>query len=115
MSTPTPSPSPAPEPEVVVIKEKKEDGNMWMWIIFSIILLAIILIIVGVCMSNKHHKKLVYMAGNAAVPPSYAPSYASAPSLEGGASFLSGGAMSVAPLSASVLNSSVAPMSFMPY
>ncbi len=114
MSNPTPSP--APEPEVVVIKEKPDDGNVWMWAIFGIILLAIVLIIVGVCMSNKHHKKMVYMA-NAAVPPSVASSYApSAPSLQGGGgSYLTGGAVSVAPLSASMLNSSMAPMSFMPY
>ena len=110
MSTP---PTPAPEPEVVMIQEKKDDGNVWMWVIFGIILLAIILIVVGVCMSNKHHKKLVYMAGNASMPPSYAPS---APPLQGGGASLSGGSvMSVSPLSASMLNSSMAPMSFMPY
>ena len=110
MSTlsPTPTPAPAPEPEVVVIREKPDDGNIWMWAIFGIILIAIILIVVGVCLSNKHHKKLVYMTSNAGVPPSVAPS-SYAPSLQGG------GAVSVAPLTASMLNSSVAPMSFMPY
>lgn len=112
--TPKPAPSPAPEPEVVVIREKPDDGNIWMWAIFGIILIAIILIVVGVCLSNKHHKKLVYMTSNAGVPPSVAPS-SYAPSLQGGSFLAGGGAVSVAPLTASMLNSSVAPMSFMPY
>ena len=115
MSAPTPTPTPTPEPDIVVITEKKDNGTcMWMWSIFGIILIAIVLIIVGVCMSNKHHKKMVYMNSNAAVPSSAMSSYA--PSFEGGGRYLSGGsAVSVAPLSASVLNSSVSPMSFMPY
>ncbi len=115
MSNPTPSPT--QEPEVVVIKEKPDNGNVWLWAIVGIIVIAIILIVVGMCQSTKRTKKLMYMNSQ---PPLYAPpSYASAPpSLQGGsnASFLQGGsAVSVAPLSASVLNSSMAPMSFMPY
>jgi hypothetical protein len=109
MSTPT------PDPEVVVIKEKPDSGDMWMWVIFGIVLLAIILIILGVCLSNKHHKKLVYVNANTSVPPSMASSGSNS-YLQGGASFLAGGsALSVAPISMSVLNSSTAPMSFMPY
>jgi hypothetical protein len=105
MSSSTP---PTPDPEVVVIKEKEDNGNVWMWAIFGIILVAIILIIVGVCMSNKHHKKLVYLT--------QAPSAAMSSGSGSGASLMGGASlMSVAPVSASVLNSSMAPMSFMPY
>lgn len=105
MSTPT------PDPEVVVIKEKPDDGNVWLWAIVGIVLLAIVLLVVGMCLSSKHHKKMVYLTSNASVPPSVASS------LQGGSSaYLSGGAaLSVAPITPSMLNSSVAPMSFMPY
>lgn len=114
MSTP-----PTPDPEIVVIQEKPDSGDVWMWVVFGIVLFAIILIIVGVCLSNKHHKKLVYMTSNAAVPPSIgsvnSASGSGVRSLQGGAFLAGGSAMSVAPITASVLASSVSPMSFMPY
>ncbi len=102
------STSPTPDPEVVVIKEKKEDGNAWMWAIFGIVLVAIVLIIAGVCMCNKDCKKAMYMTPNMSMPPSYAPS-----SLAGGAS--RSAMMSVAPVTHSMLASSTAPMSFVSY
>lgn len=109
MSTPTP---PQPDPEVVVIKEKKDDGNVWLWAIFGIVLLAIILVVVGVCLANKHRKKIVYVPSSASSMP---PSVAS--SLQGGygGGVSSYGAMSTAPVTQSMLNMSAAPMSFLSY
>lgn len=103
--------TPSPDPEVVVIKEKKDDGNVWLWAIFGIVLLAIILVVVGVCLSNKRHKRIMYL-NNSQVPPSVASS------LSGGSSYMASGglgAMSTVPVTHSMLNSSVAPMSFLPY
>ena len=102
--------TPQPDPEVVVIKEKKDDGNVWLWAIFAIVLIAIILVVVGVCLANKH-KKVVYVPSSASSMP---PSVAS--SLQGGYSGVSKyGAMSTAPITQSMLTSSVAPMSFLSY
>lgn len=94
-----------PDPEIVVIKENKDDGSIWMWAIFAIVLIAVILIVVGVCMSNKQYKKVMYMSPT--VPQSVASS------LQGGSRYAH--AMSVAPISQSMLASSKAPMSFMSY
>ena len=100
------------EPEVVVIKDKKDDSNMWLWAIFAVVFVAMILLVVGVCLSNKKHKQMVYMQpSSTSVPPSVASS------LQGGgrSHMARHNMMSVAPVSHSVLNSSTAPMSFLPY
>ena len=94
-----------PDPEVVVIQDKKDDCNVWMWAIFAIILVAIVLIIVGCCMSTKQCKQLVQMANNTSMPPSVVSS------LQGGMR----GGKSVAPVTQSMLNTSAAPMSFLSY
>lgn len=107
------STTPTTEPEIVVIKEKKDDGSAWLWAIFAVVFVAMILLIVGVCLSNKKHKQVVYMQPSAtSVPPSVA---SSASSLAGGRSRHYRQNMSVAPVSHSVLNSSTAPMSFLSY
>jgi hypothetical protein len=99
---------PQPDPEVVVIKEMKNDGNVWMWTIFVILFIAIILVVAGMCMSNKRHKQMFYNmpSSSTSVPPSV------------GSSFQGGGrssAMSTAPVTHSMFNSSASPMSFLSY
>ncbi len=90
-----------------MIKEKKDDCNSWMWAVFGIIFFAIVLTVVGMCLSRKQCQKAVYMGANTSMPPSVASS------LQGGGGLRSS-AMSVAPVTYSMLNSA-SPMSFMSY
>lgn len=117
MSSPASNPS---DPEVIIIKDKKDDGNTWLWAIFVIVLVAIILVVVGVCLGNKHCKKiLVYQ--NSLPPSSGAPIAAQSSGINGingmsgmsGSSMLAGGAQAV--ITPSMFASSAAPMSFFPY
>jgi len=103
MSTP-------PEPEVVVIKEKKDDGSVWMWAIFAIVLVATILLVIGMWLSDRRHKKVIMYQQPA--QPQMAQQL-----VGGGYSGISGGSSfaSLAPVPSAFLNTSQAPMSFMPY